>query len=36
VLLGLVVLLQWRRRRAHTPANPSKENADVSRDPAAG
>jgi TRAP transporter 4TM/12TM fusion protein len=35
VLLGLVVLLQWRRLSA-APATRSKESVDVSRDPAAG
>jgi hypothetical protein len=36
VLLGFVVLLQWRRHRVSAPATCSKENVDVSRDPAAG
>src|SRR5690606_9966805 len=36
VLLGFVVLLQWRRHRAQAPASLQRKNADVSRDPAAG
>jgi hypothetical protein len=36
VLLGLVVLLQWRRHGRAAPATRSKESVDVSRDPAAG